>query len=165
MCLPKSVPRWLQTCLQRLPPRIQQHLQTAQVRLSNWHHDGNRKDGKVRFKRCIFSKEDSHVEKGCCKKCTLQCRKVDIRYNPYTVSWHCSCRTNSCCFSLAFANILSIVSSAILSNFFANQWTENNPQHLSGLSRALFPTTLLEIAVYYSGTPLWRHPLNTDTRV
>ena len=28
-----------------------------------------------------------------------------------------------------------------------------------------FPTTLLEIAVYYSGTPLCGHPLNTDTRV
>ena len=27
------------------------------------------------------------------------------------------------------------------------QWTENDPQYLSGLSRALFPTTFLEIAV------------------
>ena len=37
---------------------------------------------------------------------------------------------------------------AILSNFFEEQWTQNNPQYLSGLSRAVFPTTFLEIAVY-----------------
>ena len=36
----------------------------------------------------------------------------------------------------------------ILSNFFEEQRTENHPQYLSGLSRALFPTTFLEIAVY-----------------
>ena len=38
-------------------------------------------------------------------------------------------------------------SCAILSNFFEEQWTQNHPQYLSGLSRALFPTTFLEIAV------------------
>ena len=47
--------------MQRLPPRIQQHLQTAQVRLSNRHYDGNRKDRKVRFKRCVFSKQHPRV--------------------------------------------------------------------------------------------------------
>ena len=37
---------------------------------------------------------------------------------------------------------------AILLNFFQKQWAKNPPQYLSGLSRALFPTTFLEIAVY-----------------
>ena len=32
------------------------------------------------------------------------------------------------------------------------QWTQNHPQYLSGLSRALFPTTFLEIAVYMRPT-------------
>ena len=43
---------------------------------------------------------------------------------------------------------MSMASRAILSNFFEEQWTQNHPQYLSGLSRALFPTTFLEIAVY-----------------
>ena len=42
----------------------------------------------------------------------------------------------------------SIASYVILSNFFEEQRTQNHPQYLSGLSRALFPTTFLEIAVY-----------------
>ena len=37
---------------------------------------------------------------------------------------------------------------AILWNLFEKQWTKNHPQYLSGLSRALFPTTFLETAVY-----------------
>ena len=41
-----------------------------------------------------------------------------------------------------------MVSRAILSNFFEEQWTQNHPQYLSGLSRALLPTTFLKIAVY-----------------
>ena len=41
----------------------------------------------------------------------------------------------------------SMASRAILSNFFEEQRTQNHPQYLSGLSRALFPTTFLEIAV------------------
>ena len=43
-----------------------------------------------------------------------------------------------------------MASRAILSTFFEEQWTQNHPQYLSGLSRALFPTTFLEIAVYVS---------------
>ena len=42
----------------------------------------------------------------------------------------------------------SMASCVILSNFFEEQRTQNHPQYLSGLSRALFPTTFLEIAVY-----------------
>ena len=41
-----------------------------------------------------------------------------------------------------------MASRAILSNFFEEKWTQNYPQYFSGLSRALFPTTFLEIAVY-----------------
>ena len=43
---------------------------------------------------------------------------------------------------------MSTASPAILSNFFEKQWAQNHPQYLSGLSRALFLTTFLEIAVY-----------------
>ena len=42
----------------------------------------------------------------------------------------------------------SMASRAILSNFFEKQLTQNHPQYLSGLSRAPYPTTFLEIAVY-----------------
>ena len=45
---------------------------------------------------------------------------------------------------------MSMASPAILSNFFETQWTQDHPQYLSGLSRALNPTTFLEIAVYNS---------------
>ena len=34
---------------------------------------------------------------------------------------------------------------AILSYFFEEQWTKNHPQYPSRLSRALFPTTFLDI--------------------
>ena len=46
---------------------------------------------------------------------------------------------------------MSVASRAILSNFF-EQGRQNHPQHLSGLSRALFPTTFLETAV----SSMWR---------
>ena len=55
---------------------------------------------------------------------------------------------------------MSMASPAILSNFFEKQWTQNHPQYLSGLSRALYPTTFLEIAVYLYTSPWcppWRH--------
>ena len=43
---------------------------------------------------------------------------------------------------------MSVASRTIFSNFFEEQSTQNHPQYLSGLSRALFPTTFLEIALY-----------------
>ena len=43
-----------------------------------------------------------------------------------------------------------MASHTILSNFFENQCTQNHPQFLLVLLRALFPTTILEIAVYAS---------------
>ena len=42
----------------------------------------------------------------------------------------------------------SIVARTILSNFCEEQLTQNLPQYLSGLSRALYPTTSLELAVF-----------------
>ena len=50
---------------------------------------------------------------------------------------------------------MSTASPAILLNFFEKQSAQNHPQYLSGLLRALFPTTFLEIAVSYLF--LWRH--------
>ena len=41
-----------------------------------------------------------------------------------------------------------MASRVILSNFCEEQRTQTHPQYLSGLSRALFPTTFLEIAVH-----------------
>ena len=40
---------------------------------------------------------------------------------------------------------MSVASRTILSNFFEEQCPQSHPQYLSGLSRALFPTTFLEI--------------------
>ena len=53
---------------------------------------------------------------------------------------------------------MSTASPAILSNFFEKQWAQNHPQYLSGLSRALFPTTFLEIAVYLQDLPTCPSP-------
>ena len=53
-----------------------------------------------------------------------------------------------CCFPLALENTFPWPFVPILSNFFEEQRTQNHPQCLLGLSRALFPTTFLEIAVY-----------------
>ena len=41
----------------------------------------------------------------------------------------------------------SMPSPAILWNLVEKKWTKNHPQYLSGLSRALFPTTFFETAV------------------
>ena len=76
--------------------------------------------------------------------------KAYMGYDQYTVPDDCSCRTYFCCSAFTFANISkhkSMASRAILSNFFDEQWTQNHPQYLSRLSRALFSTTFFEIAV------------------
>ena len=39
-------------------------------------------------------------------------------------------------------------------NFYEEQWSQILPQYLSGLSRALFPTTFSEIAVYLDASRL-----------
>ena len=41
-----------------------------------------------------------------------------------------------------------MVARAILSNFCEEQLNQNSPQYVSELSRALCPTTFLELAVY-----------------
>ena len=74
--------------------------------------------------------------------------KGNLGYDQYVVPNDCSCRTYFCCFPLALANITSQTSRAILSNFFEEQCRSNCSKYLLGLSRALFPTTFLEIAVY-----------------
>ena len=64
-------------------------------------------------------------------------------------SRHRSRRTYFCCFPLAFTDIRPWPLMPFdLSNFFEEQWTQNHPQYLSGLSSALFPTTFLEIAMW-----------------
>ena len=74
--------------------------------------------------------------------------KGNMGYNQYTVPDECSCRSFFCCFPLALANTFPWPVVPILSNFFKKQRTQNHPQCLSRLPRALFPTTFLEIAVY-----------------
>jgi len=74
--------------------------------------------------------------------------KGNMGYDQYTVPDDCGCRTYFCCFPLALANTFPWPFVQILSNFFEKKRTQNHPQCLSGLSRALFPTTFLEIAVY-----------------
>ena len=74
--------------------------------------------------------------------------KGNMGYDQYTVPDDCSCRTYFCCFPLALANTFPWPFVPILSNFFEKKRTQNHPQCLSGLSRALSPTTFLEIAVY-----------------
>ena len=81
------------------------------------------------------------------KKVHATISKGNMGYDQYTGPDDCSCRTYFCCFSLALANTLSWPFMPILSNFSEEQWTQNYPQCLSGLSRPLFPTTFLKIAV------------------
>ena len=65
-----------------------------------------------------------------------------------TVPDDCSCWTYFCCFPLTLANTFPWPFLPILSNFCEKKRTQNHPQCLSGLSRALFPTAFLGIAVY-----------------
>ena len=80
------------------------------------------------------------------KMCTRQSRKViwDM-INTLFLS------NLLCCFPLALENTFPWPFVPILSNFFEERRTQNHPQYLLGLSRALFPTTFLEIAVYKPG--------------
>ena len=64
--------------------------------------------------------------------------KGNMGCNQYTVRNDRSCRSYFCCFPLALANICP---------WPPVQFTQNHPLNLSGLSRVLFQTTFLEIAV------------------
>ena len=93
---------------------------------------------------CVYS----YFEKGRRKNVHATIPKDNMGYDQYTVSDDdCSCRTYFCCFPLTLANTFPWPSVPIVSNLFEKQRTQNHPQCLSGLSRALFPTTFLEIAV------------------
>ena len=90
----------------------------------------------------------SYFEKVCRKKmCTQQSRKV-IRDMINTLFLTLSLFNLLSLLSFSIRKHTSMASCVILSNFFEEQRTQNHPQYLSGLSRALFPTTFLEIAVY-----------------
>ena len=67
-------------------------------------------------------------------------------YDQYTVPDNVAVEPTFLAF-LSTRKQTSMASRAIPSNFFEEQATQNHPQYLSGLSRALFPTTFLEIAV------------------
>ena len=97
----------------------------------------------------------SYFEKGCRNKCARDNPERWLRYGIWKYgiwaircSWHCICRTYFCCFPLALANICPWPLVPFFQISLKEQWTQNHPQYLSGLSRALFPTTFLEIAVY-----------------
>ena len=74
--------------------------------------------------------------------------KGNMGYDQYTVPNDCSCRTDFCCFPVALANKCPWPLVPFFSIFFGEEGRQNHPQYLSGLSRALFPTTFLETAVY-----------------
>ena len=73
-------------------------------------------------------------------------------------SWQSSPQKYFCCFPLALANISPWPQHALLSNFFEQLWTQNQPQYLSALSLALFLTTFLEIVAYLDASPLSIYP-------
>ena len=75
--------------------------------------------------------------------------KGNIWYDQYIVPGTVAVK-NSFVALLSTRKHTSMASRVILSNFCEEQRTQTHPQYLSGLSRALFPTTFLEIAVYNS---------------
>ena len=81
----------------------------------------------------------SYFQKGCRKNVHATIPKGNMGYDQYTVPYNCSCRTYFCCFPLALENTFPWPFVSILSNFFEERTTQNHPQCLSGLSRALFP--------------------------
>ena len=71
------------------------------------------------------------------KICTRQSRKV-LWDMINTLFLRLSMSTLLFLLSFSTRNYNPMASRAILSNFFEKQWTQNRPQYLSGLSRALF---------------------------
>ena len=76
--------------------------------------------------------------------------KGNMGYDQHTVPNDCSCRTYFCCFPLALANRCPWPLVPFFQISLENRADKTNPQYFSGLSRALFPTTFLETAVYPS---------------
>ena len=110
-------------------------------RMDSWERNGGN-SGKV-WRRHTYS----YSEKGCRKNVHATIPKGNMGYDQYTVPDDCSCRTYFCCFPLALATTFPWPFVPILSNFFEKKRTQKRSQCLSGLSRALFPTTFLQIAV------------------
>ena len=80
------------------------------------------------------------------KMCTRQSRKViwDMRNTLFLTLYS----NPLLLLSFTTRKHMSMASRAILSNFFEEQWTQNHPQYLSGLSRVLLSTIFLKRAVY-----------------
>ena len=95
-----------------------------------------------------------YFEKGCRKNVHATIPKGNMGYDRYTVPGDCSCRTYFCCFQLALANTFHGLSCQFFQISLKNSELKSHPQCLSGLSRALFPTTFLEIAVYLDASRL-----------
>ena len=74
--------------------------------------------------------------------------KGNLGYDQYTVPDTVAVKTSLVLLSFSTREHTSMASCALLSNFFEEQRTQNHLQYLSGLSRALFPTSFLEVAVY-----------------
>ena len=94
----------------------------------------------------------SYFEKGCRKSCA--CDNPERLYGIWSMHLFLTLKLLNLLLLLSFSprKHMSMASHAILWNFFEKQWTKNQPQYLSRLSRALFSTTFLKTAVY--GT--WR---------
>ena len=109
----------------------------------NWHKKNGRVCQGFFFIYSYFEKLLSE------KMCSRQSRKViwDMFNTLFLTLW-----LSNLLLLLSFSTRrhTSMASPAILSNFFEKQCTQNHPQYLSGLSRALYPTTFLETAVYIS---------------
>ena len=88
---------------------------------------------------CIYS----YFEKGCRKKVLSTIPKGNMGYDQYTVPVTVVVELT---LLLSFINRRhkSMASRAIPAHFFEEQWTQNHPQYLSGLSHVL-PTSFLEI--------------------
>ena len=86
------------------------------------------------------------------KMCTRQSRKViwDLIYTLFLTQQLLNLLL---LLSFSIRKHSSMASCAILSNFFEELRTQNRPQYLSGLSRALFSTTFLEIGLHFNPQP------------
>ena len=100
------------------------------------------------------------------KMCRRQSRKViwNMINTLFLTTVH-SCRTYICCFPLALANICPWPLVPFFQISLENRADLNQPQYLSGLSRALFPTTFLKTAVYHFLNQTIQTPTNSVTCV
>ena len=95
----------------------------------------------------------SYFENGCPgKKVHATIPKGNMGYDQLWITLLLTLQLSKLLLLLSFSTRkhTSTASCAILSNFFEEQRTQNHPQYLSGLSRALFLITFLEIAVFTS---------------